>query len=46
MSFQKPDIVLGLGNYPALVPRDWTTRKIMADRDGVAPSVIFLLNDH
>ncbi len=43
---QKPDIVLGLGNYPALVPSDWTTRKIMADRNGAAPSVIFLLNDH
>lgn len=42
----KTDIVLGLGNYPTLVPDDWLTRKVMEGRDGKAPSVLFLINDH
>ena len=42
----KTDIVLGLGNFPELVPADWLTRDIMKGRGGNAPSVIFLLNNH
>jgi hypothetical protein len=41
----RPDIVLGLGNFPELVPTDWiTAHKAMQGRGGKAPSVIFLLN--
>ena len=41
----KPDIVLGLGNFPELVPPDWTTaHPAMQGRGGHAPSVIYLLN--
>jgi hypothetical protein len=42
----KMDIILGLGNFPELVPADWLTRDIMKGRDGNAESVIFLLNNH
>lgn len=39
------DIVLGLGNFPELVPPDWITgHKAMQGRGGTAPSVIYLLN--
>ena len=41
----RTDIVLGLGNFPELVPPDWiTAHKAMQGRGGKAPSVIFLLN--
>ncbi|MFQ5609150.1 MAG: FG-GAP repeat domain-containing protein [Woeseiaceae bacterium] len=41
----KTDIVLGLGNYPELVPPDWITgHKAMEGRGGKAESVIYLLN--
>jgi hypothetical protein len=41
----KTDIVLGLGNFPELVPRDWiTAHPAMKDRGGKADSVLFLLN--
>jgi len=41
----KMDIVLGLGNFPELVPPDWLTKhKAMEGRGGEAPSVIYLLN--
>ncbi|UCG73942.1 MAG: VCBS repeat-containing protein, partial [Chromatiales bacterium] len=43
---EKPDIVLGLGNWPTLVPADWTTRKIMAGRNGEAPTITFLINNY
>ena len=42
----KPDIVLGLANWPRFVPSDWTTREIMAGRNGEAATITFLLNDH
>ena len=42
----KPDIVLGLANWPAFVPPDWTTRKIVVGRNGEVPTITFLLNDH
>ena len=42
----KPDIILGLGNYPTLVPDDWLTRKVMAGRGGKVPSVLYLINEH
>jgi len=41
----RTDIVLGLGNFPELVPPDWiTAHEAMRGRGGKAPSVIFLLN--
>jgi len=41
----RTDLVLGLGNFPELVPPDWiTSHKVMQGRGGKAPSVIFLLN--
>jgi hypothetical protein len=41
----KKDIVLGLGNFPELVPPDWiTNHKAMQGRKGKADSIIFLLN--
>lgn len=41
----RSDIVLGLGNFPELVPPDWlTAHPAMQGRGGHAPSVIFLLN--
>ena len=41
----RTDIVLGLGNFPELVPPDWITQhKAMQGRGGKAPSVLFLLN--
>jgi hypothetical protein len=41
----RTDIVLGLGNYPELVPSDWiTAHKAMQGRGGKAASVIYLLN--
>ncbi len=42
---QKTDIILGLGNFPELVPPDWlTNHKAMEGRNGEAASVIYLLN--
>jgi len=42
----KTDIVLGLGNFPELVPPDWLTdHKAMEGRNGEAASVLFLLNE-
>lgn len=41
----KTDIVLGLGNFPELVPRDWiTAHPAMRGRGGKAQSILFLLN--
>lgn len=41
----RTDIVLGLGNFPELVPPDWTTaHPAMQGRGGKAPSVVYLLN--
>ena len=43
----KPDIVLGLANWPRFTPTDWLTdHDVMADRNGDAATVMFLLNDH
>jgi len=43
----KTDIVLGLSNYPELVPADWLTdHPAMEGRDGKAPSVMYLINTH
>ena len=42
----KPDIVLGLANWPRFVPSDWTTREIMGDRSGNAATITFLVNNH
>jgi hypothetical protein len=42
----KPDIVLGLGNWPLFVPSDWTTREIVEQHNGEVPTITFLLNDH
>lgn len=42
----KPDIVLGLGHWPELVPAEWTTRPVMQGRNGEAPSVTFLINEY
>ncbi len=42
----KKDIILGLGDFPELVPADWKTRKIMQGREGNAQSILFLLNTH
>ncbi len=42
----KTDIILGLGNFPELVPADWLTRDIMKGRGGEAPSVIYLINNN
>ena len=43
---QKPDIVLGLGNWPNFVPADWTTRPIVEERNGEVPTITFLINNH
>jgi hypothetical protein len=43
---EKPDIVLGLGNWPELVPANWTTRPVMEGRNGEVPSVTFLINKY
>jgi hypothetical protein len=43
---KKPDIILGLGHWPELVPADWTTRPVMKGRSGEAPSVTFLINKY
>jgi hypothetical protein len=41
----RTDIVLGLGNFPELVPPDWTTaHPAMEGRGGKAASVVYLLN--
>lgn len=43
----KTDIVLGLSNYPELVPANWLTEHpAMEGRDGKAPSVMYLINTH
>ena len=42
---QKTDIVLGLGDFPGLVPENWRTEHpIMQGRGGNAASVIYLIN--
>lgn len=41
----KPDIVLGLGDWPKFVPDDWMKRDIMKGRPE-APSILFLLNQN
>ncbi|MFT4824052.1 MAG: hypothetical protein ACJAUG_001136 [Halioglobus sp.] len=43
---QKPDIVLGLANWPTMIPADWTTHKVMEGREGEAPTITFLINNH
>lgn len=44
---QKTDIVLGLGDFPGLVPENWRTEHpIMKGRGGNAPSVLYLINTH
>ena len=43
---EKPDIILGLANWPRFTPPDWTTREIMEGRNGEAATITFLLNDH
>jgi hypothetical protein len=43
---EKPDIVLGLANWPTLVPDDWTTRKVMEGRNGEAATITFLINEN
>ena len=43
---EKPDIVLGLADWPTLVPEDWKTRPVMEGRNGEAPTITFLVNDH
>jgi hypothetical protein len=46
-SDQKTDIVLGLGDFPELVPADWkTAHPAMQGRGGNAASVIYLINTH
>ncbi len=42
----RPDIVLGLADWPKFVPDDWRTREIMGDRDPDIPSIMYLLNRH
>lgn len=43
----KADIVLGLGDFPELVPGDWkTAHPAMRGRNGNAASVIYLINTH
>jgi hypothetical protein len=42
----KLDIVLGLGNFPELVPADWLTSEVMKGRGGKADSVLYLINTH
>jgi hypothetical protein len=42
---QKTDIVLGLGDFPGLVPENWRSEHpIMQGRGGNAASVIYLMN--
>ena len=43
---EKPDIVLGLANWPDFVPTDWTDKEILRGRNGEAATVTFLINDH
>lgn len=43
---ERPDIVLGLGDWPKFVPEDWRTREIMGERGPDVPSIMFLLNQH
>ena len=40
---EKPDIVLGLGDWPKFVPDDWMSRDIMKGRTE-APTIMYLLN--
>lgn len=42
----RPDIVLGLGDWPKFVPDDWITRDISKGLgpDGEVPSIVYLLN--
>ena len=42
----KPDIVLGLANWPDFVPTDWTDKQILQARNGEAATITFLINDH
>ena len=39
----KPDIVLGLGDWPKFVPDDWMKRDVMKGRKE-APTILFLIN--
>ena len=41
----RPDIVLGLGDWPRFVPDDWRTRDVMKGRGDEVPSIMFLLNE-
>jgi hypothetical protein len=41
----RPDIVLGLGDWPVFVPDDWKTRDVMQGRGDEVPSIMFLLNE-
>lgn len=41
----RPDIVLGLGDWPVFVPEDWKTRDIVKRHGGEVPSIMYLLND-
>jgi len=43
---KKPDIILGLANWPTMVPANWTTHKAMEGRKGEAPTITFLINNH
>ena len=43
---ERPDIVLGLGDWPKFTPKDWTTREIMQGRGPDVPSIMYLLNRH
>lgn len=43
----KTDIILGLGDFPELVPPDWKTEQpVMQGRGGKAESILFLINRH
>lgn len=43
---ERPDIVLGLGDWPKFVPEDWRTREIIGERGPDVASIMFLLNRH
>ena len=42
----KTDIVLGLADWPTLVPEDWKTRPVMEGRGGEAPTILYLINNY
>lgn len=41
----RPDIVLGLGDWPKFVPDDWMKRDVMKGRTE-APTILFLINEN